>query len=235
MSSSTANYQFDSMPEFRLTPSNSPSRKVSMCSNDWRYKSEFSVTEPRTAIDQLNREASTPLVSYVVDPSNQPAAPKKENKPLELDEKTYNPRRLFVEERNSSVINADYLDEDSLLEFHHAIDRLEAKVIDTFKSEVNSVPLRSFRTGPSRKTLRKARYALAVYYKRLARTIRRLGFHEHAIVVPQEVRDRSVQDNLPYLPVEEENWRVGCALYETRSGTWYEKEFENYNNEYQSD
>lgn len=125
-----------------------------------------------------------------------------------------------------SLRDFDFLDGGALSLLNNSLALLEEKVSNVFKEEVNSGPLRSFRSGPTNKTIKKARYALAVYYKQLARTIRRLGFHERAIVVPEEVRHRSQEENLPYTPVENENWRVGIALYDTRTGVWYDKEFE---------
>jgi hypothetical protein len=177
---------------------------------------------------------ASPLSPLAIEKQNepeekQPAAPRKTEKfTLSAAAKPYEPRRLFPEEKtvqNNRIVDADYLDVLGLTEYNNVISRLEDCIVDAFRNEVESRPLQSFRKGPSARTLRKARYALATLYKRLAKTVRRLGFHEHAIVVPNQVRIRSQMEDLPYSPVEEENWRVGDALFETRTEVWYDKEF----------
>jgi len=175
---------------------------------------------------------ASPLSPLAIERQCEPEVPiapvKTEKFTLSANAKAYVPRRLFPEEKsvqNNRIVDADYLDVAGLTEYNNVVSRLEDCIVDAFRDEVESRPLQSFRKGPSARTLRKARYALATLYKRLAKTIRRLGFHEHSIVVPEEVRVRSKNEDLPYSPVEEENWRVGDALFETRSSTWFDKEF----------
>jgi hypothetical protein len=183
--------------------------------------------EIETNLDQPYEDAITPRIeSPYLDPFTPlhsvsykvPNAPMKETK---------NGSEFPSRQLSFNFHNSDYLDTDTLIHLNDSLTALEQRVSDAFKSEVDFSPLRSFRSGPSGKTVQKARHSLAVLYKRLARTIRRLGFNEHAIVVPDEVRFRSQEDGLPYTPVEAENWRVGDALYDTRAGVWYEREFQN--------
>ena len=120
-----------------------------------------------------------------------------------------------------SQTSRDFLEVGELVAFLKAIRGVEERALSAFEQEVKVDPSAAFRRGPSNQAVVKARVSLAALYQGLSKTIRKLGFHEQAIVVPPAVRTVAHQTGQGFHPFGQEDWTVGNWIYETRSGRWF--------------
>lgn len=114
----------------------------------------------------------------------------------------------------------DFLDAAELQTYCRMIANLETRVLSSFQLDVMSNPSAAFRNGPRDSIVIKARSALAVFYMRLARTIRRLGFEEGSIVVPAEVRQYAQDQEQGFRPFGRANWKVNDEVYNVYTESW---------------
>ena len=204
-------------PSPGFSPSENEEKTPPMSPLDLNDVDSVLCLEEKTPVNiSPNRLFNSPRSSYHSTKLEPPTSPEFASHTLHLETKK------IENDQVPRPFSVPLLDCEDLVEFHRIMGKLQgrAQISGDVHRSLSRTDNSLTDTQSSFNAKINERIMLAALYQGLAKTIRKLGFNEYAIVVPPTVREASYYLNRGFHPVGVSAWQVGKFRYHTTSGLW---------------